>query len=118
MDTSNTQISLSGLTTPLSFAQARHLLDRCTFGSTRADIDNYTGKTVSEALTLLLQSEAMPTPPISTDSRDIEVAVGETWVNTADNSIYYNYRLSSLRNWWIGTMVTQAVTLREKMTLF
>jgi uncharacterized protein (DUF1800 family) len=118
MDKNASLSSLSKLSNPLSFAQARHLLDRCTFGAAKADIDAFTGKTISEALEILTANTSLPSPPISTDARDTDVLVGETWINTSDNSNFFNYRLTSLRSWWTGTLVTHQLSLTEKMTLF
>ena len=96
----------------LTAKAAEHLLRRTMFGATRADIATLTGKTIDQALDILLQSQATPAPPVNP-------ATGQTWVNdtTRDNmndGQYNNY----MKAWWLGLMATQPISITEKMTLF
>lgn len=110
--------SLLPISGNLDYFQVRHLLDRCTFGPKKKEVDALAGKNISSSLAILTQLPATPNPPVSYDAADLEVTLGETWVNTAYNSTYNSYRLRSLRSWWIGLMMGQGVSLVEKMVLF
>jgi uncharacterized protein (DUF1800 family) len=110
--------SLTPISGNLDFAQASHLLNRCTFGPKKSEIDALVGKSISSALATLTQTPATPTPPVSYDVNDLDVALGESWINAAYNSTYNAYRLRSLRSWWIGLMMQQGISLVEKMGLF
>jgi uncharacterized protein (DUF1800 family) len=102
----------------LDFDQARHLLDRCLFGAKKSEIDSLVEKDISTALNTLLQDIEIPEPPVGYDELDLEVPPGQTWVNLSYNGDYNIYRRRSFRSWWIGLMMKQEVSLREKMVLF
>ena len=121
----------SGLTPQagtLTAAQAAHLLKRTMFGATKADIDYFTGKSVSAAVDELLNvPPSLPAPPLKNyDNTDIEagdpdltVAQGTTWVNTVSDGVVSNFqRGKSIKCWWLGQMINQDRSVREKMTLF
>ncbi|MFL5748651.1 MAG: DUF1800 family protein [Niastella sp.] len=121
----------SGLTPQagtLTAQQAAHLLKRTMFGATKADIDYFTGKTVVAAVNELLNvPTSLPAPPVKNyDNTDIEagdpdltVAQGSTWVNTVSKGVVSNFqRGKSMKCWWLGQMINQDRSVREKMTLF
>jgi uncharacterized protein (DUF1800 family) len=118
MGTTGKSYSLQAITENLDYIRARHLLDRCMFGAKKSEINAIAGKNIALVLNTLLQSTAAPSPPVSYDARDLDVGLGQTWINAAYNSTYNNYRLQSLRAWWIGQMMLQGTSLVEKMTLF
>jgi hypothetical protein len=118
MENNKQSLSLKAFSGELSFSAARHLLTRCTFGAKKAEIDLLAGKPVSFAVNLLLQKGAEPEPPVGYDAKDLEVPLGQTWVNSVHNSDYSTYRMRSLRSWWLGLMMGQNSSLVEKMTLF
>ncbi len=101
-----------------------HLLKRTLFGSTKADIDFFKGKTMLQVVDALLTaptSEAAP--PIKTygnksDGTSDGVTAGTTWVTAKENGNFDGERRSSLRAWWIGNMISQDRTIFEKMVLF
>ncbi|HYQ85806.1 MAG TPA: DUF1800 domain-containing protein [Bacteroidota bacterium] len=107
---------------PWGFDQAAHLLRRTMFGATKADIQAMAGMLMDQAVTQLLADSTAPSPPVNTNSLDIDVPIGQTWVNSPrlDSNGYNpnNSRIQSLKSWWIGLMLGQPVSLREKMTLF
>jgi uncharacterized protein (DUF1800 family) len=112
----------------LTAQEAAHLLKRTMFGAKKADIDYFTGKSVSAAVDELLNvPAAMPAPPVKNyDNTDIEagdpdltVAQGTTWVNTVSKGVVSNMqRGKSVKSWWLGQMINQDRSIREKMTLF
>ena len=111
-------LSIDPETGNLDGAKARHLLSRCLFGFTTEDLKSVNGMAISDAVSLLLQDPDMPEPPLGIDSRDADTPVGETWVNNPHNGNYNSYRLLSLQEWWIGQILNQGISLREKMVLF
>jgi uncharacterized protein (DUF1800 family) len=96
----------------LDAKSAEHLLRRTMFGATRAHIKTLTGKTVQEAVEMLLADQAAPAPPVNPNN-------GAQWVTgTRDATINDNQYYNWFRAWWIGLMVTQQISVREKLTLF
>jgi uncharacterized protein (DUF1800 family) len=102
---------LDKYTAPLTAKAAEHLLRRTMFGASRADIATLTGKTIDQALDMLLKDQTAPAPPI-------DPASGQTWVNgtmrTQNDGGYNNL----MKAWWVGLMVNQPISITEKMTLF
>jgi uncharacterized protein (DUF1800 family) len=98
------------------------------FGAKKTDIDHFLSMTPSAAVDELLNvPTSLPAPPLKNyDNTDIDaadadttVAQGSTWVNTVSTDSTANgNRVNSLKAWWIGTMVNQDRSIREKMTLF
>lgn len=112
---------------PFGTNEVIHLLKRTMFGATKADIDYFKTKSLSQAVTELLTVTAIaPAPPVknytnSTDLTDPDnaVAQGATWVNTNTNDgTIHNLRVISMKDWWIGEMLNQGRNIQEKMVLF
>lgn len=95
-----------------------HLLKRTTFGPTLAQKQSFEAMTRVEIVDSLLVEEPAPLPPINVSEEDTSVAVGETWINVNDGFENNFFRVQSLVAWWMGHIVDQKMTLREKMTLF
>jgi uncharacterized protein (DUF1800 family) len=80
--------------------------------------------TLDDAIDLLLADSPPPVPPLNVNSLDTGVPVGETWVQapyTDPNNPSYNpngSRTTSFKSWWIGLMIQQDISLREKMVMF
>ncbi|TAF55904.1 MAG: DUF1800 domain-containing protein [Sphingobacteriia bacterium] len=120
----------SGLTAfagPLTDTELYHLLDRCFFGVSRADLAHFKGKTLSAVVSELLNPVApLPSPPVkeytpaaTTANPDTNIALGSTWVNDNNTDGTVNsLRRASFKKWWMGVLVNQDRSLREKMTLF
>lgn len=104
--------------------EAKHLLKRTLFGATRADIDFFASKSLRESVDLLLNTaEPVPEPPLNyyNDDKytDPDVPMGSTWVNQLKyDGMSNGRRKNSFRAWWLGLMLNQNRTLREKMVLF
>jgi uncharacterized protein (DUF1800 family) len=67
----------------------------------------------------------LPAPPLKEYSvtgalvPDNDVPVGATWVNNVNNDgTIQSLRRASLKKWWMGCMLNQDRSIREKMTLF
>jgi len=104
-----------------------HLLKRTMFGSKKADIDYFKSKTMVQAIDELLNpTAALPSPPIkeydttgALTQPDTAIATGTTWVNDPNNDgTIQSRRRASFKKWWIGNMINQDRSIREKMTLF
>ena len=104
--------------------EIQHLLKRVMFGSTRADINYFKTKTVSQAIDELLNpTSPLPSPPVndynSATVTDPSVPAGQTWINSPTNDGTINsQRRQSFKRWWTGVMINQDRSIREKMTLF
>ncbi len=117
-----TTAGLEPYTGPWTSTQIYHLLRRTTFGPSKAHVDTLsTIATPSDAVDLLLTPQAdEPTQPLATDSREL-VPVGTTWVNALYSNTTFNptgVRINSLKSWWIGLLLNQGLSIREKLTLF
>lgn len=111
-------LSLEPETGALDDAKARHLLSRCLLGFKTEDLLTLKEMTVSNAVNLLLEDIEMPEPPLGIDSRDEDTPISETWIDNSYNSNFNSYRLVSLQAWWVGQILNQGISLREKMVLF
>lgn len=102
---------LDPYTIPLDAKSAEHLLRRTMFGATRKDINQLVGKTAEAAVAMLLADQPTPPPPVlPTD--------GSSWVTAGYDNLTEGTRYASLRGWWVGLMITQPISIVEKMTLF
>ncbi len=107
--------------------ELRHLLRRTLFGATKSDMDYFLGKSVTEVVNELLNPTApLPAPPVkeyvvaaTTLVPDNNIAAGTTWVGDINNDgNISSYRRASFKKWWIGNLINQDRSIREKMTLF
>ncbi len=104
-----------------------HLLKRTMFGASKADVDYFKSKTLNQTINELLNPTAtLPLPPVKEYSSasaltqpDTLINAGQTWVNdpNVDGTIA-SLRRSSFKKWWMGVMINQDRSIREKMTLF
>lgn len=116
-DVMRTTSGLEEYTGAWGFEQVAHLLRRTMFGATKGDITDMMSHTLAEVVDTLLIDHSPPDPPLNTNNSDTGAPVGQTWVNATTNN-FNNPRIFSLKAWWIGLMLNQSVSLREKMTLF
>jgi uncharacterized protein (DUF1800 family) len=107
-----------------SAAEAKHLLKRTMFGATKNDIDHMSRRSLKHAISALVDTEEpVPAPPVNNynDEKytDEEIQPGQTWITaTKSNGMNSGRRRNSFKAWWIGQMLNQPRTLREKMVLF
>jgi uncharacterized protein (DUF1800 family) len=104
--------------------EVQHLLKRTMFGSTKADIDYFFTRTMSQSVDELINPTApLPSPPPLNDYTpeiaDPNIPAGATWVNdpTSDGTLN-SRRRASFKRWWTGVMINQDRSIREKLTLF
>ena len=107
--------------------QVIHLLKRTQFGARPDDVKYFATRTFLQSISELLNpSSPSPNPPVkdyvpasSIAKPDTNIAAGTTWVNdiTGDSGLNGN-RVSSFQKWWIGNLINQDRSIREKMILF
>lgn len=117
-----THSGLTEYTGTFGEAEVLHLLKRTTFGATKDDLDYFKTKTMTQAVDELLDVDyTPPSPPINNyntgTSIDPIIAPGQTWVNNY-NGNFNGQRVSSFKRWWMGQMINQDRTIRERMVLF
>ncbi len=99
-----------------------HLLKRTLFGATRTDIDYFKTRSFQQSLDEILNPVApLPDPPLKeyVSTTDVAVLAGTTWVNDPSTDGTVNsQRRASFKKWWMGVMINQDRSIREKMTLF
>lgn len=104
-----------------------HLLKRTMFGASKQDIDYFKTKTLADTINELLNPTApLPAPPLkdytlaaTVTQPDSSIALGDTWIKdvNTDGTVHY-YRRVSFKKWWMGLMINQDRSVREKMTMF
>lgn len=107
-------------------ASARHLLRRTLFGVKIADLKTAQEAGLAATLDFLLNDQSpQPLPPVKEYNPanaavpDVLIAGGQTWVNDpATDGTINSLRRASFKKWWVGQMLNQQLSLREKMTLF
>jgi uncharacterized protein (DUF1800 family) len=113
---------LAMYTGPWTENEVIHLLKRTLFGTTRADIDYFKAKTMQQSVDELLNPAApLPAPPVKeyTSTLDPAILPGNTWVDdpSIDGTVN-SLRRASFKKWWMGLMINQDRSIREKMTMF
>ena len=126
-EVARTTSGLSPYTGTFGTNEVIHLLKRTMFGATKADVDYFKTKTLSQAVTELLTVPATaPAPPVKNYANPVDpadadtgVAAGTPWVNTNTNDGTVNsQRITSFKSWWMGLMINQNRNILEKMVLF
>lgn len=104
-----------------------HLLKRTMFGARKADVDYFTSKTFLQSVDEILNPIAgLPDPPVkeyttpaTATVTDSNISQGATWVLDPNTDGTVNsLRRASFKKWWMGVMINQDRSIREKMTLF
>jgi uncharacterized protein (DUF1800 family) len=96
---------------PLTAQQAAHLLRRATFGPSPTQIQQFTGQTPQAAVQTLLAAQPTPAPPIdpTTTKPFTTLTFSQTQQGTWQSATKY---------WWLGLMVNEAPSVREKLVAF
>ncbi|MEM8906680.1 MAG: DUF1800 domain-containing protein [Bacteroidota bacterium] len=105
---------------PWTYELAAHLLRRCTFGPTYAQIKTALAEGMDATIDTLLTDLPLPNPPLNyNDPEDPNVPIGSTWVDAIyTDQLQANARRRSLNAWTIGGLLNEGVSIREKMVLF
>jgi uncharacterized protein (DUF1800 family) len=115
----------AGASTPLSYDDARHLLDRTGFGATDAEIRRFIGLSRQEAARRLLATThtVAQTPPPDWAATPAPLRYPRPGADTSDMA-RKQFRQEQfrkglqLRGWWVNEMLTTTSPLTEHMTLF
>jgi len=107
-------------------AAVRHLFRRTQFGVKLAELNTAKDLGLTATLDILLNDQLpQPLPPVKeynpTNAAvpDVLIAGGQTWVNDpATDGTINSLRRASFKKWWVGQLLNQQISLREKMTLF
>lgn len=108
---------------PWTRNEVAHLLKRTMFSARKTDIDYFLSRNMDQAVNELVNPSApMPSPPLndySPNTPDPNVPAGQTWINNpvSDNTLN-RVRRASFKKWWVGVLLNQDRSIREKMTLF
>lgn len=114
---------LAPYTGPWTRAEVIHLLRRALFGPTKADVDHFLNKTMSQAVHEILHAPYVP-PPVPVNDynnpnfTDPQVPYGQSFANAPLNPLAEPYRIESVRGWWLRLLLNGGRSIREKMTLF
>jgi uncharacterized protein (DUF1800 family) len=110
---------------PLSYDDARHLLNRTGFDATDAEIRSYVGMTREGAAKKLLAATrtqaATPPPSWTATPGPLRYPRGGDQATEADRKVFQQEQIREgleLRGWWIEEMITTPSPLTEHMTLF
>ncbi|MVM35921.1 DUF1800 family protein [Spirosoma sp. HMF4905] len=123
MENTGTQAQLEPFRTKWTSDDVKHLLRRTMFGAKPDDVAHLQTLSLKKALNELLVDEPAPAPPINNynDDKftDDEIAAGETWTTSINyDGMNNGRRKNSFKAWWLGLMLNQNRTLREKMVVF
>ncbi|HTY37779.1 MAG TPA: DUF1800 domain-containing protein [Bacteroidota bacterium] len=93
---------------------AAHLLRRTMIGPTRAEVQLAASQSLDWTLNALFAPQPLPDPPVG----PTPLAAGQTWVNSAFDATNDGTYAYYLKAWWLGVMIRQGMSIREKMVLF
>jgi Protein of unknown function (DUF1800) len=119
-----TRSTLAPYSGPWTDKQAIHLLNRTMFGAKPNDVNSILGLTADTAVDLLFSTVATPFPDglnwYENTYADITgVAFGASWVNAdwGDGTQDY-YRRLGMKSMWMKNIMTQNLSIQEKMVMF
>lgn len=101
--------------------EALHLLRRTTLGPNPDAMNTVISKGLKRSLDILLEElPDVPQPVNYIFENDPFVPIGSSWVNAQYNDTQdsINYRTTSLRAWNAEILLTEGISIREKITLF
>ncbi|HMP94092.1 MAG TPA: DUF1800 domain-containing protein, partial [Phnomibacter sp.] len=105
---------------PLTAAEAAHLLRRTTAGPTQAEVDAFTGLTATEAVNQLINNINLSAgPPVNLHRGSPDYGLPLSFTEPFDGT-KANGRLNSVRWWWLSRFLDyqQPPNLLEKLALF
>ncbi|MDB5191423.1 MAG: hypothetical protein JWQ96_986 [Segetibacter sp.] len=125
-ETARTKTTLAPYTGPWRTNEVVHLLKRTMFGASKAIIDYFLSRTTSQSVDELINPVTpLPEPPVkeydttgALTQPDVNIAPGATWVNDPNNDgTIQSRRRASFKKWWMGQIINQDRSIREKMTM-
>ncbi|MET0298841.1 MAG: DUF1800 family protein [Flavitalea sp.] len=118
---------LDPYTGPWTKTEVVHLLKRTMFGAKIDDVNYFSSIPMAQVIDELLTLGAEPAPPVKNydnngipnSDPDFTIPQGSTWVNIVSRDGTVNSkRIGSWKSWWMGLMINQQRSVREKMVLF
>jgi len=116
--------SAAGASAPLSYDDARQLLNRTGFGATNEEIARYVGMSREDAVRKLIgatrTTAELPPPAWTSAPGPLRYPRAEN-ASEAERKNFQQEQIRKgleLRGWWIEQMLTTASPLTERMTLF
>lgn len=106
------------------YAQAKHLLKRTMFGSTKADINHLLTLSFQDAVQLVLSPSTVPPTPIvnnyfaANPVPDPNVAPGQSFENAPYDNQQEYWRTVSVKNSWIHRMRFSPISIEQKLIYF
>jgi uncharacterized protein (DUF1800 family) len=134
-----TNSGIAPLQGSLTKLRALHLLRRATFGASKEHVDLLVGKSITEAVNLLVDNPVQPsTKPVNSyqkvfnkPNQNVDTqgcAFGNVWVDHIPpvnwqqdpdlGSLDFYRAMYSLVPWWFGQMINQPMHVQEKLNLF
>ena len=111
--------TLNPYTGEWNFGTAKHLLFRAMYGPKKSEIDNAVSLGLDATIDELLKEGVTLDPPINYNfPTDIFVPIGSTWVDAPSPQGTGNYRRRSLRAWITGSILSEGISVHEKMIMF
>lgn len=98
---------------PWDRRRVEYLLRRTMFGAKRDQVTMALGKTPGEIVDMLLADQTMPTAPAWVTELPNYDSVNQQADQTRDIG-----RVQEFQRWWISLMLSNTITMREKMVLF
>lgn len=103
---------LSTYTGPWTRREAAHLLRRTCFGALPAQVQQAVSAGLTSTIGTLFSPHPQPDPPVDPDT-GVTYVTGE-YDPLKNNGAYNRYT----KAWWAGLMLTDTISIREKLTLF
>lgn len=106
---------------PLAEKDLLHLLRRTLFGVSVSNLAFFKGKTIEQAMNILLKPSAPAPPPLQDDPdrNDPLVPKGKLWINAPyEDEFVDKSRRDALKGWIAGQMLMRDLSVTEKMKLF
>lgn len=99
------------------YEAAAHLLRRTMFGATKANIEHLMQRSFTQAVDEILAPPPEESSEPLMNAGGDPIAFGQPWAFSPDRG-NTGARSASLKSWWIGLMLNQSLSVREKMVLF
>ncbi len=112
------ETGIAPYTSTFGAAEAKHLLNRTLFGHDKATLDLFAGKTMSQAVDALLNTNSAISEHPKYWVDEMATNYGTTWHDKPFDVLANNDQQTSLVYWLCGNIVFHDNTILEKMVFF